>query len=177
MKTILLTAAASLVGLTGVASAESIAVSAGIPAYCDVSLANGSSNTVSIAMEATQTLANFDVACNAGGGAELRLEVSNADFQHATNSNILVNYAAELRSPELPALGIAERDFSPGPGQVATTSAPYSSTLAGGVAVSLWVNMNVDAPGPTANGQTWFRATNAPAGTYNETFALTVSAL
>ena len=174
-KTLLLAAAAGLIGSLGVASAESIAVSAGIPGYCDVSLANGSSNTASIAMEAVQTIANFDVACNAGGGAELTLEVANGDFHHTT-ANIIVNYAAELRSPALPALGMAERDYSPG-NKTQTSSAPYSTDLANGVPVSLWLNMNVDAPGPFPQGQTLFPATSAPAGTYEETFTLTATAL
>lgn len=155
--------------------ATDVDVAATIPSYCQINLANGSSGTASIAFEGTQTIANFDMSCNTPGGATLTLTPANGDFVNTSNSNIIVNYALEFDA-DINDFDVGPTDAVPG-GNFVRTLANYSSQLADGISAVFSLNMNVDAPGPTALGQTYFPATSAPAGSYSESFAFEVTGL
>lgn len=162
--------------MVGMAYAVDLGVSASIPAYCEISLANGSSSTASIAMENVQTIANLDMSCNTPGGAELTVEALNGDFVNTANSNILVNYALILDA-DIDAFDVDETDASPAAKTFVRTLGSYSPDLADGISAVFSLNMNVDAPGPFPTGQILFPATNAPAGDYTESFSFTIASL
>ena len=76
---------------------------------------------------------------------------------------------------------IATTDAYPGDvegsGKFTRTKTGYSQALANGISAQFYLNVNVAAPGPTLDGQTYYPANAAPAGTYTESFTFELSAI
>ncbi|MEY4250725.1 MAG: hypothetical protein RJA87_2358 [Pseudomonadota bacterium] len=172
-----LAAASAFAMMASNAQAEALTVQTTVAPYCNIRLANVSSGTASVAQEAEQQVANLQLACNAGGSAQLVVNPLNGDFKNGSN---LINYAMRLDSPEA-AFDIGTTDATPGDaegsGKFTRTKAGYSQALANGVAAEFFINVNVAAPGPAPLGQTYYPANAAPAGTYSESFTFELSAI
>lgn len=170
-------AAALLGGAATTASAESLNVTTTVAPYCGIRLANVSSGTASVAHEAAQQVANLELACNTGGTARLVLNPLNGDFK---NGNALINYSLQFDAADN-AFDINWTDATPGDaegsGKFTRDKAGYSQPLANGLGATFWLNVNVAAPGPTPEGQTYYPANAAPAGTYTESFEFTLTAV
>lgn len=172
-----LVAAAGVIGGASAASAESLSVNTTVAPYCNIRLANVSSGTASVAHEAEQQVANLQLACNTGNTARLVVNPLNGDFK---NGNNLINYAMRLAAADA-AFNIATTDATPGDaegsGKFTRNKVGYSQPLANGIAASFYLNVNVNAPGPAPEGQTFYPANAAPAGTYTEEFSFELSAV
>ncbi len=164
-------------GVAAQAQNTSLAVNTTVVGYCAVRLANVSSGTASIAQEAEQQVANLQLACN-GTKATLTVNPLNGDFK---NGNNLINYSMRLNSATEPAFNIATTDATPGDaensGKFTRVKNGYSQPLANGVDAQFWLNVNVAAVGPVAEGQIMYPANAAPAGNYTESFTFELSSL
>jgi len=106
-------------GLAGAAPAfaETLTVQGTVVPYCNVNLANVSSGTASVAMAATQTVANLRLACNSATGTKLVVTSQNGDLTNqvgpVTNR---INYDMILDSPSEGADVSAATDTYPGSG-------------------------------------------------------------
>ena len=178
-KSILL--AATVIGAAAFSplSAETLSVSGVVAPYCNVNLTNVSSGTASIAMVATQQIANLRLSCNASSGTKLITAVQNGDLLSGVSDRI--NYGLEMRSPSEPAFVIAEHDTNPVGGEnnlfFTRSKAGYSQPIANGIPLQLWMNVNVTGTEPQALGSSNYPATAAPAGTYGEVFTFTASSV
>ena len=103
----------------------------------------------------------------------------NGDLLSAQNNRI--NYAMKVVSP-VANFAIAETDTAPGDaeavGLFTRSNAGYSQQLANGIPLELWLNVNVQSePQPDFSVPNVFPANAAPAGTYEEVFTFTASAV
>jgi hypothetical protein len=162
------------------ASAETLNVTGIVAPYCNVSLTNVSSGTASIAMVARQTVANLRLACNSPTGAKMITTAGNGDLLSSRNNRI--NYALELVSPD-PQFAIAETDTKPtsyggeGISFFTRQNSGYTQALANGIALQLWMNVNVNVDNTVAPTSNNYQATAAPADTYIETFTFTATSV
>lgn len=161
------------------ASAETLTVQGVVAPYCNVNLTNVSSGTASIAFLDTQKVANLSLSCNSGTGTKMVTNPKNGDLLSAQNNRI--NYAMKVVSP-VANFAIAETDTAPGDaeavGLFTRSNAGYSQQLANGIPLELWLNVNVQSePQPDFSVPNVFPANAAPAGTYEEVFTFTASAV
>lgn len=180
MNRILLLASVALsAGFAAPAMAETLSVAGVVAPYCNVNLTNVSSGTASIAMVATQQIANLRLSCNASSGTKLITAVQNGDLLSGVSDRI--NYGLEMRSPSEPAFVIAEHDTNPIGGEnnlfFTRSKTGYSQPIANGIPLQLWMNVNVTGTEPQALGSSNFPANAAPAGTYTEVFTFTASSV
>lgn len=169
--------AASTLGFGAVAQAETLSVTTTVAPYCGIRLANVSSGTASVAHEAEQMVANLELACNTGNNAQLVVNPLNGDFK---NGNSLINYAMRFVAQDS-AFNINRTDATPGDaegsGKFTRVKNGYSQALANGISAQFYLDVNVEAPGATVDGQTYYPANAAPAGTYTESFTFELSAI
>ena len=180
MLKVTMTLAGAAVALAAVPAAaqESLNVQGVVAPYCSVRLANVSSGTATVAFESEQKIANLQVACNSGAGTTLTVNPQQGDLVGAAGR---INYAFRLTSSVAP-LNIATTDTAPGDvpdrGIFIRRNPGYSQSIANGLPLELFMNVNVNAvPGeaPDFSGSPLFPANAAPAGTYSETFNFTIS--
>lgn len=161
------------------ASAETLRVQGVVAPYCNVNLTNVSSGTASIAFLDTQKVANLRLSCNAGTGTKMVTNPEHGDLLSAQGNRI--NYAMTVVSP-VSEFAIAETDTAPGDaeavGLFTRSNASYSQQLADGISLELWLNVNVqNEVQPDFSTPNQFPANAAPAGTYEEVFTFTASAV
>ena len=161
------------------AHADTLNVQGVVAPYCNITLTNVSSGTVSIAFTDTQKVANLRVACNAASGTKVTRDPSNGDLLSSNNVD-RINYAMTLKSPSDPAFNIAETDTAPGGanniGKFTRSHVGYSQAIASGIPLELWLNVNVQGePQPDFSTPNVFHADAAPAGTYTESFDFSVT--
>lgn len=176
------TAALMLAGtFAGGASAESLNVTGTVAPYCNVNLTNVSSGTATIAFTDYQKIANLRLSCNSAGGAKLEVNPQNGDLVSAQGKSI--NYAFRLDSAQETAFAIPSSDTAPGDsegaGKFTRSKTAFTTAVANGVPLELWMNVNVQNEGgaPDLNGNPQFPANAAPAGDYKETWTFTVNGL
>lgn len=180
-RTILLASAALVMAVAGSpVSAETLNVQGIVAPYCNVSLTNVSSGTASIAMVATQQIANLRLSCNGASGTTMVTTVKNGDLV-SIDGTARINYAMEMKSPSDSAFNIAEHDTNPIGGEnnlfFTRHRAGYTQPIANGIPLELWMNVNVAVDPNQAAGSTNYPANAAPAGTYSEVFTFTSSAV
>jgi hypothetical protein len=179
MKSIIAIASAALIA--GIAStpaaADTLSVQGTVAPYCNVSLANVSSGTASIAMANTQTIANLRLACNAASGTKFVLQTKNGDLlQQAGAMQYRINYDLIVDSPSDSSFSVAAHDTFPEAtniedrNQFTRNKAGYDQAVATGIPLILSLNMNVAADTNNTPTSRNFSANAAPAGTYTEVF-------
>lgn len=165
------------------AFAETLTVQGTVAPYCNVNLTNVSSGTASVAMAATQTVANLRLACNSPTGTKLVVTSQNGDLTNqvgpVTNR---INYDMILDSPSDAAFNIAAHDTFPGSGvenanKFTRSNAGYTQPIANGIPLVLSMNLNVAVDANNTPTSQNFPANAAPAGTYTEVFSFTASAV
>ena len=175
-------ASAALAG-SAPAFAETLTVQGTVVPYCNVNLTNVSSGTASVAMAATQTVANLRLACNSATGTKLVVTSQNGDLTNqvgpVTNR---INYDMILDSPSDAAFDIAATDTYPGSGvegqnKFTRSNAGYTQAIANGIPLVLSMNLNVAVDANNTPTSQNFPANAAPAGTYTEVFSFTASAV
>ena len=172
-----LAVAAASLGFGVSAQAETLSVNTTVAPYCAIRLSNVSSGTASVAHESEQMVANLELACNTGNKAQLVVNPANGDFK---NGSSLINYAMRLQAQDS-AFNIPTTDAYPGDvegvGKFTRTKTGYSQALANGINAQFYLNVNVGGGGPVVDGQTYYPANAAPAGTYTESFSFELSAI
>lgn len=174
-------AALATAGMAAPASAQdNLRVQGTVAPFCNVNLATVSSGTATVAFLAEQKIANLRLACNSGGTTTLVVNPANGDLLSSANNRI--NYAFRLDSPDN-AFDINQTDTAPGDtegmGRFSRSRSGFSSALANGLALELFMNVNVqnESGQPDFAAPNQFPANAAPSGDYFETFAFTVSAV
>lgn len=163
------------------ASAETLNVQGVVAPYCNVNLTNVSSGTASIAFTDTQKVANLRLSCNAASGTKMVTDPLNGDLLSAAGNRI--NYAMTLKSPNNANFVINETDTAPGNaeavGLFTRQQAGYAQSVANGLPLELWLNVNVENANtqPDFSTPNVFPADAAPAGTYTEVFSFTASSI
>ena len=177
-RAILIASAAAAAGIASApAAAETLNVQGIVAPYCNVSLANVSSGTATIAMLGEQKIANLTIRCNAASGTRLTVDPQNGDLLSSAGNRI--NYAFRTASPTANFV-IAETDTAPGntpnQGIFVKDNPGFSTAVANGTPLELFMNVNVqNEVQPDFNVANQYPASGAPAGSYNEVFTFTVS--
>ncbi|MDO1559634.1 hypothetical protein Q0812_09360 [Brevundimonas sp. 2R-24] len=179
-------AAAALMVIPAAAQAQDtqLVVTTTVENYCSIGLANVAGSNVAVANGVRQKVTTLRMSCNAPTGARLTSTAVNGDLKSA--GGVLINYDWELVVPAIPALGFAPQDTFPTNWQVVTNSGGYSEQLADGIFADLFLNLCYGVPGGPGLGGTAGDTTpgssgcaaapsgpgasEAPAGTYSETF-------
>lgn len=195
MRTVLMTAAATaaaaLLALPGVSSAQTnVTVTTSVTDFCGIGLANVAGGNVAVANGARQKVTTLRMSCNAATGAKLTSSAQNGDFK--SPAGVLINYDWDLVVQKVPSLGFAAQDTWPGSPPVVTNSGGYKQDLADGIFADLFLNLCYNVPGGPGVGGTQGDGTNpgstgcaaspsgpgaasAPAGTYTEVFTFTLN--
>ena len=162
-----------------------LVVTTNVENYCSIGLANVAGSNVAVANGVRQKVTTLRMSCNSPSGAALTSVAANGDLKSA--AGVLINYDWELVVPAIASLGFAPEDTFPTNWTRITNSGGYSEALADGVFADLFLNLCYGVPGgpgaggtqgdPTnpgssgcANAPSGPGASEAPAGTYSETF-------
>jgi len=188
MRNLLYAAAAAAVMLIPAAAQAQdtqLTVTTNVENYCSIGLANVAGSTVAVANGVRQKVTTLRMSCNSPSGAALTSVAKNGDLKSA--AGVLINYDWELVVPAKPSLGFGPEDTFPSNWTRITNSGGYSEALADGVFADLFLNLCYGVPGGPGTGGTQGDPTNpgssgcanapsgpgaseAPAGTYSETF-------
>ena len=161
-----------------------LVVTTNVANYCSIGLANVAGSTVAVANGVRQKVTTLRMSCNSPSGAALTSVAANGDLKSA--AGVLINYDWELVVPANASLGWGPQDTFPSNYTKNTNSGGYSEALADGIFADLFLNLCYGVPGGAGAGGTQGDTTpgssgcaaapsgpgasEAPAGTYSETF-------